>query len=539
MQILLWYVPSHSPNMRCTLLTPNIKRTFGFNISPDLITVPGRVLPSPSVLYANRSKADIQSGGWKQRSAKFCKPCRLSSWDFLYISSAKERDYFPSPADLRPCIAGLRSKLSDYGVVTQPMTNGHRVDITPALSPSNGKYSVGRLDQIIHTAIKHLARTRKPELVLVILPSTNTDIYNCVKRICDVQMGITNICTLAPKFSKKDEAYLSNLCLKFNLKMGGLNHVLVTDKSGLMSEGKTIVVGVDSTHPLTRASAAGPDMQPVVVGMVASVDKHMAQWPGEVRIEKSQPRRTTAVPLDAMLESRLRLWASLNRNQLPENIIVYRGGISDGEYARVLEDELPLLKSACAKVYPNTEKKKGLPRLSVIIASKRHHTRFYPSQEADADRLSNPRNGTVVDRGVTEAREWEFYLQAHAPLHGTARPAHYYVVWDEVFRFVQKSKPPFANAADVLEGFTHDLCYLFGRTNKAVSLCAPAYYADLLCARARCYLTDTSNDNQGTGSRPSEYIVQKRKINSRDVGRAVDFTDIRVHSDLRKTMFYI
>jgi hypothetical protein len=478
------------------------------------------------------------SGGWKQRSAKFCKPCRLSSWDFLYISSAKERDYFPSPADLRPCIAGLRSKLSDYGVTTQPMTNGHRVDITPALS-SNGKYNLVTLDETIRAALKHLTRARKPELVHVILPSTNGDVYNTVKRICDVHIGITNICTLAPKLLKKDEAYLSNLCLKLNLKMGGVNHILATDKSGIMSEGKTMVVGIDTTHPLTRATAgAGPDMQPVVVGMVGSIDKHLAQWPGEVRIEKSQPRRTTAAALGAMLESRLQLWASVNRNQLPENIVVYRGGISDGEYTRVLEDEIPLLKSACAKVYPESEKRKDLPQLSVIIVSKRHRTRFYPSQEADADRLSNPRNGTVVDRGVTEAREWEFYLQAHAPLHGTARPAHYYVVWDEVFRF-RKSQPPFANAADILEGFTHDLCYLFGRTNKAVSLCAPAYYADLLCARARCYLADTLNDNQGAGGRPSEYIVQKKKMDSKQMGRAVDFTTIRVHSDLRKTMFYI
>lgn len=35
---------------------------------------------------------------------------------------------------------------------------------------------------------------------------------------------------------------------------------------------------------------------------------------------------------------------------------------------------------------------------------------------------------------------------------------------------------------------THDLCYLFGRASSAVSVCPPAYYADLVCERGRNYL---------------------------------------------------
>ncbi|KAL8314787.1 hypothetical protein RB597_007010 [Gaeumannomyces tritici] len=53
--------------------------------------------------------------------------------------------------------------------------------------------------------------------------------------------------------------------------------------------------------------------------------------------------------------------------------------------------------------------KKGLPRLTVVIVGKRHHTRFYASREGDADRSSNPKPGTVVDQGITEARNWDFF----------------------------------------------------------------------------------------------------------------------------------
>jgi eukaryotic translation initiation factor 2C len=66
---------------------------------------------------------------------------------------------------------------------------------------------------------------------------------------------------------------------------------------------------------------------------------------------------------------------------------------------------------------------------------------------------------------------------------GTARPAHYTVLLDEIFREKKNGQA----AADDLEKLTHNLCYLFGRATKAVSICPPAYYADILCTRARVH----------------------------------------------------
>ena len=51
--------------------------------------------------------------------------------------------------------------------------------------------------------------------------------------------------------------------------------------------------------------------------------------------------------------------------------------------------------------------------LALFTASqgKRHHTRFYPVEEANADHNGNPRPGTVVDRGVTAVYHFDFFLQ--------------------------------------------------------------------------------------------------------------------------------
>ena len=73
--------------------------------------------------------------------------------------------------------------------------------------------------------------------------------------------------------------------------------------------------------------------------------------------------------------------------------------------------------------------------------------------------------------------DFDFFLQAHYGLQGTVRPTHYYVVHDE-----NEFK------ADRLQGLTHAVSYMFARATKAVSLAAPAYYADLACERGRAYL---------------------------------------------------
>ncbi|KAK3067198.1 hypothetical protein LTR53_016079 [Teratosphaeriaceae sp. CCFEE 6253] len=193
--------------------------------------------------------------------------------------------------------------------------------------------------------------------------------------------------------------------------------------------------------------------------------------------------------LEEMVTERLSLWRKRNNGGLPTKIILYRDGVSEGQYDQVLRDEVPHFEAVFQKLYGKT-----WPKLTVIIVGKRHHTRFYPTRVQDAnynpqrDRGSwNPKPGTIVDRHITSKIVREFYLQAHQGLQGTARPAHYVVLRDDI-----------GFEADEMEQFTHNLCYLFNRATKAVSICPPAYYADLLCERGRAYLFNTLAENNAS-----------------------------------------
>jgi eukaryotic translation initiation factor 2C len=241
-----------------------------------------------------------------------------------------------------------------------------------------------------------------------------------------------------------------------------------------------------------------------------------------------------------MFVSRLRLWQKRNQQSLPENILIYRDGVSEGQYEIVLTLELPEIRKACKKTYPAPDTKKGLPYISMVVVGKRHHTRFYPTKADEADeRSGNTQNGTIVDRGVTEARNWDFFLQAHSSGLGTARPAHYYIILDEIFRrslVLQKTKKLFEHAADMLKDITHNMYYLFGRATKAVSICPPAYYADMVCEWARCYLSNVFD-----GSSPAASVSEgtEGQGQGRDQGFQQMGEDVKMHERLRDTMFYI
>ena len=442
------------------------------------------------------------------RDSKLSSPTKLRSWALVLLAFGNGASIYREPKDVP--VEDFTQALKALGVDTPGPYLAPKV----VLSGDTEKIVTATLRE----AVSNLIKAKNPQLIVFVLPAANTVVYNCIKKVCDLDYGVHNVNLVAQNMQKNGKPYYANVGLKVNLKLGGINQLIEAKELGIIAKGKTMLVGIDVTHPSPGSSSNAPS----VAGMVASIDSSLAQWPAELRVQAG--RKEMVTELDSMLKAHLRRWARNNMNALPENIIVYRDGVSEGQYDLVVKEELTRLKEACKQTYPASDTEKGLPRISVVIVGKRHHTRFYPTK--DSDRTGNPNNGTVVDRGVTEARNWEFYLQAHSALHGTARPAHYFTVWDEIFRN-EKAKAPYQNAADVLENLTHHLCYLYGRATKAVSICPPAYYADLVCTRARCYLSHVFDpaDTASSSSAPA--------------ATAVGNNTVTLHENLRETMFYI
>lgn len=227
-----------------------------------------------------------------------------------------------------------------------------------------------------------------------------------------------------------------------------------------------------------------------------------------------------------------RLQEYLNYNKkLPDRIIVFRDGVSEGQFDLVLKHERPEIEKALKAM-------KCKAKLTIAICGKRHHTRFYPTREQDADRTSNTKAGTVVDKGVTSVYDFDFYLQAHSGLQGTVRATHYTVIVSFLHRYClrvgdslmiqhDENKIP---ADDIQQGI-NDVSYLWARATRSVSLIPPAFWADRACERARMYLHGIYPPLEGS---PEKQYDERRIID-----KANQLWGNGVHPSLRSTMFYL
>ncbi|KAF4595642.1 QDE2-like protein [Ophiocordyceps camponoti-floridani] len=480
---------------------------FGLSVDKSLLTIDARILKVPMVTYLNKQhraeSVATKNGSWNMKNVQVAKPgAMIERWTFLNI--LKRND---SPVIGKNTMVDFAKFLiiSGIRIKQEPVVDRDgRMTTTWERAMAN--------DGAIEGFLKWAATNKVQYVFFVITEKDTRGLYPKIKSLADCVYGIhTSICLSKHLTRENNFSYYANVGLKVNLKMGGINHRLKEELS-LLREGKTMVVGYDVTHPTNMPSGSSKDA-PSLVGLVASVDKDCGQWPAYSWEQTSKQEMLSDRLVDAF-KTRLDLWAKHNRNQFPENIVIYRDGVSEGQYAQVLRDELPFIHEACRAKYPATQK----PKLSIIVSVKRHQTRFFPCSKDSMSDSGNVRNGTVVDRGVTQARYWDFYLAAHHALKGTARPAHYTVLLDEVFRSKYK-----AQAANELQQMTHELCYLYGRATKAVSICPPAYYADIVCERARVH-------------RPEIFDVSDTEsVSTVSTGVA----SRQVHAALKDSMYYI
>ncbi|KAJ5640648.1 hypothetical protein N7528_000273 [Penicillium herquei] len=443
-------------------------REANLEISKQMIGVPGRILNPPNLKYGGKSVKPF-NGSWNLKEFKFTQMPEYRPWGvFVFANKAKwprVSDNWKARSQPEQSIAEFRNCLASLGFSWRPQ------DITHVHTYTQSDYRQV-IEKAFISTIDPKTKKNRYLFMLVLMFDNEEKVFNFIKWQGDVRFGILTHCAKIEKFIGADRQYMANNAMKVNLKLGGVCQSLDAPYR-FMQKAKTMIVGLDVTHP---ATGADPKNFPSIAAIVASTDGRLGQWPGETRVQ--QERKEMITDLGPMLEGRIMRWFALNK-VLPENIIIYRDGVSEGQYNTVMKYEITQIRSMCERRYGRG---KG-PNLTFIIVTKRHHVRFFPTKSNDMDKNANPQPGTVVDRGVTRAVLWDFYLQAQSAIMGSARPAHYVVMHDEIF--TNKAANTDGKPADVLQELTNQICYMMGRCTRSVSYGTPAFLADRYCDRAR------------------------------------------------------
>ncbi|KAL0949487.1 hypothetical protein HGRIS_009541 [Hohenbuehelia grisea] len=468
-----------------------------FNMHVDIsspLRMQARVLPPPKLKYGPTSKQPTitpANGSWNMVDKRFFRPVTIERW-VIVIYERRER--FNDQA-VRDMINGLIASCREVGI-----TIG---ETDPTYKYENGQ---GRIADQLKSAgnecrIKHGGKVG-PRLIVVILPEGGNDIYTAVKHFGDVTMGVATQCLKSSKCFRAKAQYYANVCLKINVKLGGINLIPDPASAAILVDphNPTIVMGADVIHP-----APGSDGRPSFTALVGNVDSNTAKYIAECRVQTSRQEMIDDLEdmskkiLSQYMRYRAQMEGKPTGSLPPKRIIFYRDGVSEGQFQQVLDLELPRLRNACRQLKIN-------PKITVIVVGKRHHIRLFPQSERDGDRSGNCPAGTVVDREIAHPTEFDFYLQSHGGLLGTSRPAHYSVLLDETgFR------------ADELQSLSFTLCHVYARSTRSVSIPAPVYYADIVCSRAKNHY-----DPQPDGTNPLDLSDTATSLDQSQADQSLD-----------------
>ncbi|CAG2170070.1 unnamed protein product [Oppiella nova] len=357
--------------------------------------------------------------------------------------------------------------------------------------------------------IKKAFSIAKPttQLIFFVTPGTGV-VYNAIKYFGDVVHGIPTQCILYTHFMRTPSGYFDNLLMKINAKINGQNQVLIpTDRPSAIVSGagvtarRTMVVGVDVTHPGTNP-LANERVVSSIAASVASYDPEFSKFGVTIA---GQPLNTEIIAnYDDMFVTHLKTFMAKNNGNLPQSVIVYRDGVSDGQFAHVRDNEIPLIGNAFKRLSPGFAFK-----VTVFVVQKRHHTRLMPFEKRTGRDLNIPA-GTVVDHTITNPMYNEFHLCSHKGLLGTSRHGKYVCLRDD-----------HNLSEDQKQQMSYYLCHTYCRCATPISIPTPVMYAHLAAYRAKQHIAAQNDDFESrvrdeTNDRKQEREARNiAKLNSR------------------------
>lgn len=158
-----------------------------------------------------------------------------------------------------------------------------------------------------------------------------------------------------------------NILLKVNTKLGGTNVIFRNEvqKPEVLKDKRTMIVGIDFSHP-----GAGDNRSASVSSCVGSFDPEHVKYIACVRIQ-GRGKTEMIGEVREMFKELLYEYTKHNDNELPSKIIIYRDGVSEGQFQQVVTKEINGIKDACNLLCTGYD-----PKLTFIVVQKRHHTRY-------------------------------------------------------------------------------------------------------------------------------------------------------------------
>uniref|UniRef100_A0A3B5AYK6 Piwi-like protein 2 n=1 Tax=Stegastes partitus TaxID=144197 RepID=A0A3B5AYK6_9TELE len=391
---------------------------WGLEIGKEILVIQGRTLPLETICLQSSSFATGADLSWSREIVRDASisSIPLNIWAIFYP---------------RRCADQADELVSTFTKVAGPI--GLRLG-----RPIRVELRDDRTETYVKSVHSQLTSEPNMQLVVCIMVGNRDDLYSAIKKLCCVKSPIPsqaiNVRTISQP--QKLRSVAQKILLQMNSKLGG-ELWTGNDKPGHQS----------------------------VMGFVASVNSSLTRWYSRVTFQA--PTEELINGFRVCLLAALQKYYEVNHN-LPEKIVVYRDGVSDGQLKMVEQYEIPQLIK-CFETFPKYE-----PKLVFIVVQKRISTTLYSWA---GNSFGTPPPGTVLDHTLTQNNWVDFFLMAHHIRQGCGLPTHYISLYNT------------ANLTpDHLQRLTFKMCHLYWNWPGTIRVPAPCKYAHKLAFLSGQYL---------------------------------------------------
>jgi eukaryotic translation initiation factor 2C len=189
---------------------------FGISINTNLITVEARVLPAPRPLYrGGKAPSKVANGGWNMANIKSYRNGVLPGGKCTGL----EFDCQPGFLTNHIREGGMLGFIQEHQLTWMDAPNQCN------LRSGDPEAAIEKWAQAAYRA--------GVRVLIVLLPLQDTNmVFNMVKRVCDITMGIHSVCVRHDKVrtlqAPRSVQYWANVDLKLNLRLGGVVSVFLS-----------------------------------------------------------------------------------------------------------------------------------------------------------------------------------------------------------------------------------------------------------------------------------------------------------------------
>ena len=349
-------------------------KQFSLYANPNMSFVDGRVLPGPTMLGGNNTTSNAQGGKYDGRG-KFFKPTDLMTG---YVVASPQ---------------GLRGKIRPFHQAMRQQACNQGIN-WPANEPRHFPFDDRNMDTVQRAfeQIRNIYNREKNfSLVVIFLFQKNPDIYAMAKHYFDNVWKFPSQVALQKTISGRDPydhpnpMSIKQLLLKINTKLAGINFATSENYMGIIQSQNSygerlaetvsqytdifkkpfMVFGADVTHP-----APGEHGKPSIAAVVGSLNSTLTRYGAQVMVQGS--RKEMIEGMKEMFMNILKEFRRINNDKIPEKILYYRDGVSEGQFSEVLIAELKAMQCACRDLNPGFT-----PLITFIVVNKRHKARFF------------------------------------------------------------------------------------------------------------------------------------------------------------------